>query len=223
MFHKTTGYSRFLLVMALMGCQVLSHSEVKSQNVQDARRAFEAGELYEARRITKSVLEKKPGDETAQKLMAQIIDQEIAREKEAFEPKAIEEFTKNEKLDEAKIWLDRSKTLLSIRQYGEALLAAEKVFLYDPENSEASRLIDEIKQKAHREGKSDLLFLKHNAEDEIRGRVETYRKQARQWVADGKWGAARLAVEKILLLVPEDKEALRLYEQIRTHKKLESL
>lgn len=216
---------RLILVIAFMGCQALSYKAMtpKGRGEQEARRMLQAGELYRARQMTTKILEKDPANDSAQRLMAQILDREIAREKEAFEPEAIEEYTGKEKADAARVWLDRSKTLLSIRQYEEAVLAAEKVFLYDPDNSEASRLMDEIKEKAYQEGKSDLLFLKRTTEDEIRGRVENYRKQARLWVQAGKWGAAKLAVEKILFLVPEDREALALYEKIRAQKKLEPL
>lgn len=216
---------RITLVLALIGCQALSHNEAKPVTgaEPEARRMFAAGELYQARQLTRKILEKNPSNKSAQKLMAQIIDREIAREKEAFEPKAAEEFTYKEKADEARVWLDRSKTLFSIGRYEEAILAAEKVFLYDPDNLEASRLMDEVREKARREGKSDLLFLKRSAEDEIRERLETYRKQAKRWIREGKWGMAKLTVEKILLLVPEDREALGLYEKIRAQKKIESL
>ena len=53
---------------------------------------------------------------------------------------------------------------------------------------------------------------------EVEQRVREYHKQAQIWLNQGRTGAARLAVEKILLLSPEDKDALELYEKIRASK-----
>ena len=83
-------------------------------------------------------------------------------------------------------------------------------------------MIDEINQRAVKEGKKGSLIRNRVVESEIQDRIQQYRTQAKQWIRSGQWGAARLAVEKILLLMPEDKEGLGLQGQIRQHNKSQS-
>lgn len=221
-----------LLTVAVMGCQTLNREQEASETYQNpalsakqqellgqARNALAGGDVTEARRLTQQVLAKEKNAEQAQQVMAQILDQEIARQKEMVETTAIEEYTPNEKDDLAKTWLERSKSYLSFKQYDEALLAAEKVFLYDPTNTQASKLVDEIKKRAYDEGKGDSLILKQMYQTEIRGRIRRYHRQAKQYIKNGQWGAARITVEKTLLLAPDDPEALKLYQQIKDHNK----
>ncbi len=211
-----------LLVVVISGCHALSHQTIspksKEAMMNQARELLVEERFYEAREVMAGVLDRNSGDPGAEKLMAEILDREIAWQKEAFEVKAVEELAPDEKKNEAKTWLERAKMLMLSRQYDEAMLAAEKVFLYEPESADASGLIDQIKENALREGKGDQLFLKGLAEEEIDERIKRYRLQARQWMQTGQWGAARLAVEKIILLRPEDKEALRLYDTIQRRK-----
>lgn len=203
------------LLGLLVGCGSLPAHPLPP--LQEARLKFESGELYEAKKMAEAFLKNHPNDFQAQKLMAEIIDQEIARHKEIFATSAIEELTPQAKSDEVQTWLERGRYLLELKQYDEAVLAVEKVFLYDPENLRASQLIDEIKQQALKEGRHESLIQSQVFESEVEGRVQTYRNQARQWIREGRWGAAKLAVEKVLLLAPEDHEALKLYDQIRNH------
>ncbi len=219
----------FLLAGLMTGCKATTTEAVALNSsthyplmIQNARESLAKGEFHEAQQMTKKVLENQPNDAQAEKLMAEIIDGEIARQREIFDSKAREELTEQERSDQAKTWLERSQILFSVRQYDEALLAAEKVFLYDPDNLKASQLIDQIRSKAYKEGKGQSLILRQIYEGEIQERVERYREQARAWVEAGKWGAAKLAVEKILILAPEDREGLALYEKIKEHRRLQS-
>ncbi len=209
-----------VMMVFLTGCAAVPQGRNganKQLLLRDIERAAMQNELYRAEQLTKAALKKYPHDEEFEKIMAQLLDHEIAREKSIFgQSKPPEDLEAKQKSSEAQIWLDRAETLLSLRQYDQALLAAEKVFLYAPDNIKASHLVDKIKDRAYQEGKSDTLYLKKMAEDEIRERIEKYREQAEQWIQQGRWGAAKLTVEKILLLVPEDQEALQLYDEIRT-------
>ena len=208
------------LTITLTGCSVFGHRSGLQEpaSLAEAREMAEAGELYEAKKFTTKFIQQHPTDSEAQELMAQILDKEISRQKEIFETKPIEEFTSQEKSNEIQTWLERAQALLQLKQYDQALLAAEKVFQYDAENAKASRLIDDIRAHAYKEGKKDSLVVSQMVHGEIEERVEQYRKQAEDWIEKGQWGAARLAVEKILLLEPEDRDALKLQEKIQSHK-----
>ena len=51
-------------------------------------------------------------------------------------------------------------------------------------------------------------------DSEIDIRVRTYLKQAKEFIADGKPGQARLALQKLLLINPLHEEAEKLYEKL---------
>lgn len=180
-----------------------------------ARKSLAAGELYQAKKITNEFLEDNPESDEAQALMAKILDEEIAQHKEVFESKAPEEFTDEERQNEIKTWLERGKSLLEIEEYEEAIMAVENVFQYEPENPEASRLMDEIKQRGYKVGKKELFTSQELISEEVDDRITIYRKQMRDWMMNGQRGAAGLAAEKILMLRPEDNEARSVLEQTR--------
>ena len=207
-----------LLMWLVAGCRTLSIDH-PTPSLSKVQKYMETGELYRARKMMASYLLQHPEDSGAPKIMAEIIDLEIARHKDLLEEKVVEEFSVDEKDIEARNWLERAQMLFELKQYDEAALAAEKVFLYDPENLKASELIDRIKNRALLEGRREIVLRQQIAHSEIQDRVLEYLKQTEAWIRSGRWGAAKLAVEKILLLDPENKEGLGLHDQIRAHQK----
>lgn len=186
----------------------------KETPLAQAEKCYDSHEYYNARRLTQEALEKDPKDPQAIKLMGKILDKEIERQREHLLPQAVEEMGPDEKQNEIKTWLERSRALFAGKQYDLALFAAEKVFLYDGENNAASELIDQIKAKALKEGKAETLFIHKMYKEEIVDRLQQYRQQAEDFVAKGQFGQARFTVEKVLLLEPEDPQALALYQKI---------
>ena len=186
----------------------------KETPIARAEKYYKNREYYLARRTTQKILEKQPGNLKAQELMGKILDAEVERQKEQLLPQAVEEMNSDEKQIQVKTWLERSKALFDRHDYDLALFAAEKVFTYDAENQKASELIDMIKDKALKEGKADTLFLNKMYEQEVTDRLEKYRKQAKGLAAEGHLGQAKYTLEKILLLEPEDPQALKLYQNI---------
>lgn len=209
-----------IVLTFLYGCSLAAHRPKgfadKEISLSSAEEALQNGEYYRARQIVRQVLSGNPRDPEAEKLMAQILDEEIATQKEIEAPDR-DVMNGDERSVQAKVWLERGQSLLQIRQYDQALDAAENVFLYEPESHAASQLIDEIKRDAYREGKSESLYLKREVTDEIRQRIETYRREVQQRINRNEWGGARLAATKILLLLPEDKQALKWYDEIEAN------
>ncbi len=206
------------MVLALTmfaGCASQFWQGSRALSLNEARRFVREDELYQARKVTAAFLQIHPKHAEAQVLMAQILNLEIARQKEVVEQKAPEEFTQAEVGNEISTWLERAESLLRLKQYDEALFAAEKVFVYEPDNQKASRLIDEIKSRAQEEGKADSLLVKQIWHGEIQIRIDQYEKQAENLISKKQWGAARLAVEKMLLLDPSHHRALELQKQIK--------
>lgn len=186
----------------------------KEQPMERAEKYYDNREYYHAREATFEILAENPDHEEAQVLMGKILDKEIERQKEQVYPMAVEEMNSDERGSEIKTWLERSNALLACKEYDLALFAAEKVFIFDAENRQASELIDRIKDRAIKEGKADVLFLGKMYKEEITERLSLYRDQARALARDGHFGQARFTVEKILLLEPEDPQALSLYQNI---------
>lgn len=207
-----------LLTIAMTGCATEPKTPVipgdRQGALTQANKFYASHEYYNARSSLKQILDKNPQDPDASKLMADILDKEIERQKEHLLPQAAEEMGADEKRTEVKTWMERSRALFQAKQYDLALFAAEKVFLYDNENSDASELIDQIRAKALKEGKADTLFIHKMYKEEIADRLQQYRQQAEDFVARGQFGQARFVVEKILLLEPEDPQALALYQKI---------
>lgn len=208
----------FLTAMVLGQAQTaeafLGFGKEKEKPLAQAEKYYNNHEYYNARRAAQQALDQNPQDPQATKLMADILDKEIERQKEHLLPQAVEEMNADDKQDQIKTWLERSRSLFAANQYDLALFAAEKVFLYDAENSAASDLIDQIKGKALREGKSDTLFMHKMYKDEIADRLEQYRVQAEDLALQGQLGQAKFTAEKILMLEPEDPKALAILQKI---------
>ena len=150
--------------------------------------------------------------------MGQILETEISQHKEAFESKTPEEWSDEAREGQVKTLLERGKSLLEIGAYEEAVFTVESVFQYDPQNAEASALMDKIRNRAVKDGKRQISDRSEIVQSEVEGRVSLYKRQAKAWMTEDKWGAARLAVEKILMLRPEDDEALKLLEDIKSER-----
>lgn len=187
--------------------------------IQESRDSLERGEFFRARQLAGKILQEDPGDFEAQKLMAEILDREIAGQREVLGSKFVEDYSDAERTAEARTWLERAESLLSLGEYEQAVLAAEKVFQYEPGNIRASALMDRIRREAQAEGKAESIWLKKMYAGESTERVNLYLGQARDWIREGRTGAARLAVEKALLLQPENREALKLYGTLESQRK----
>ncbi|MDP3919999.1 MAG: hypothetical protein Q8R76_04235 [Candidatus Omnitrophota bacterium] len=206
-----------LLIGLLTGCRTLSQGATSTVSVENAQRYLRAGEIFQARQMAEQILYREPGNLEAERLMAQVLEQEISRQQEIFESTPVEEMTREERSAEARSWVERAQALYELGQQEQALTAAEKVFIYQPTNLEASHLVDSIKQSIHEGGRDETQILKRAYESQIQDRIAVYKRQANLWVSEEKWGAARLAVEKVLLLSPEDTEAKELYEDIQSY------
>jgi tetratricopeptide (TPR) repeat protein len=206
----------------LAGCAAGPRTSLVSSDREaafsQAEKFYNNHEYYKARCAVQQVLKEEPKNPQAAKLMADILDKEIERQKEHLLPQANDEMNADDKQDQVKTWLERSRSLFDANQYDLALFAAEKVFLYDADNSAASELIDQIKGKALKEGKADTLFIHKMYKNEIADRLEQYRTQAEDLASQGQLGQAQFTAEKILMLEPEDPKALSILQKILSRK-----
>lgn len=214
----------FILVVIhmLMSQNLWAESTKQEQDLVllEARIYLAGGDVQKAKTMTQGVLREDASDSEAQSLLREIMDQEIAADAPAASLKVTEELSAEEKQLEIDRWMERARTLLSLHQYDEAALAVEKVFIYEPEHLAASRLMDEIRLHAMKEGNQEINAFKKETQDEVHDRIHYYETQADEWMRKEQFGAARLAAEKILILDPVNSKALNLKEQIR--KRLEN-
>lgn len=203
------------MIAIMLGCGSLKGLKApKANSLAQARQLLTAGELYRAKKIASEALEKTPGNAEAEILMAQILAAEIARQKEIFEAPAPEDLSQKQNEEEIKTLLERARSLAALGELEPAIQTAEGVFLYDPMNKEASQLIDKIRGRALSEDRSFENFRAEVREAEVDDRVEHYRNEAKAAFQKGEMGRARLYLEKVLLLSPEDSEAHKLYERV---------
>ena len=210
-----------ILALLVGGCS--SHEAPISLSyeakMKQAALALQEDRLFEARRWASDALQLRPQEHDAQLLMARVIDREITQARQSSEGEIPEELTPEKKSLQIKTWLQRSRGFLDMNRLEEANLAAEQVFLLDPENLEASRLTDEIKVKAQKQGRTDELFLQELYKDEISSRIQSYIQQAETRIQDKQWAAARFAVEKILILDPKNAKGKRLLMVVNENEK----
>lgn len=217
------AYKFLAFVMTMLLGERVFASPVSSSSVSDAdlklvqaRSYLAEGQFEEAREVTSQVLETAKNNSEAQGLMAEIIDQEVQLDKAAGGPNVLS-MDNSAKAVEAEKWMERSRSYLALKHYDEAALAAEKVFLYEPYHVQASRLLDQIRDKSLQDGRTAYQAIERISEEEIEARIQNYRSQARGWIEQGKWGSASMAVEKILWLNPFDREATQFKETIQNH------
>lgn len=205
--------------MILTGCQTTQdkHSRFENEAVflSETDQVLDQGQFYQAKKLTREFLADNPDSVKAQQLMAEILEKEIAAQKQAFSERVPEEYDVQDKDDQIRTWLERAESFLREKRYPEAMESAEQVFTLDPENAKASNLVDRIRGEALTGQVADKAFLKEMRQDELLSRADRYKKDAVSYLESGRYGAAELAIKKVLLIFPEDKEANQIYQRIQ--------
>ncbi|MCB9799788.1 MAG: tetratricopeptide repeat protein [Candidatus Omnitrophica bacterium] len=199
---------------------VLASDEAQKEALLKKAEAYLAeGQLYQAAKVTRKAIQLFPKDSDAIQLLAVI---EVA-EDEIYEQMQLrdsvldaQQMNLKQKLDMAQTWVERSRELYEMKKYREATLAAEEAFKYDPQNVNASRMLDTIQAERIKEGQTESDQLRRIYRDEISEKIERYHEQLDEYMAGERWGMARFTAQKILLLAPEDPRALKKYEEINT-------
>ena len=128
--------------------------------------------------------------------------------------KVAEELTGPEKKKVIEDLIAEGDRYFNAKDYNHAAAAYESVFLLEPEHAGASARIDQTKKLMLKEGKTETEAVGRMYDTEIESRSHFYLVRARQLLADGKTGQARLELQKLLLLDPLHKEGKKLYEEL---------
>ncbi|MBI4387968.1 MAG: hypothetical protein HY582_02870 [Candidatus Omnitrophica bacterium] len=131
-------------------------------------------------------------------------------------PKKLEqEYTQKEKEKQITELLELGDSLAEAKDYNYALAAYEQVFLLDPNHRKASAKIDLLKKRMAHEGRDETGVVKAVYDEEAKERVRKLWVEVRNCLNKERFGQARFALEKILLLDPENQEAQKLYQDLK--------
>lgn len=125
-----------------------------------------------------------------------------------------DELTREERKTMIDQLLREGDQYLATKNYNLANQAYESVFLLEPNHAVASKRIDRLKKEMLGEGRSEAELVARVYDTELQERIGQYLERARELMAKGKWGQARFALQKLLLLNPLHEEANRLYQEV---------
>lgn len=207
-----------LILLMSISSNVLAAGEAKKEALLEKAEAYlSEGQLYKASKTIHKALKLFPDDFDVQQLSAVIEVAEAEIYEQMHERDTVldaQQMDVKQKLDMAQTWTERSRELYEMKRYPEAAQAAEEAFKYDPQNVNASRMLDMIQTARVAEGQTESDQVNRMYRDELKEKVERYHEELDEHMAKGRWGIARFTVQKILLLAPEDTRALKKYEEI---------
>ncbi len=125
-----------------------------------------------------------------------------------------DEFTEEEKSKQIAELFEFGDKLVDSKKYDFAIAAYEQIFMLDPENRKASAKLDLVRKMMSEEYKHESGIVKQVYDAEAEERIRNYWVQVRDYLQQEKFGQARFALEKILLLDPENKEAQKLHDEL---------
>ncbi len=211
--------SILLIVLMMLTCGFigLGHKKMneseKNKQMAEVQKRLEAGEFYKASQLAERIHQEFPQDPETTALLQEV----SLRQEERYtqlNTNPVEEMDERERLDALKTSEERAQELFRAGRYAEASDAAQDVFRYDPNSAKASKILDRVGQAARKEAKREEGIMSGVYKDELSGRADAYRQEARRAMDEDQWGRARFAVEKLLILAPNDPEGNRLYAVI---------
>ncbi len=123
------------------------------------------------------------------------------------EIKSIEELDGKERMEWIAELISRGDRYKELKNFDLANAMYERVFLLDAENLQASKRIDQLKKEMLEDGQLETGIVGGAYDAEIEARLKVYWREAQQLIRDRRWGRARFALEKLLMLDPLHEEA----------------
>lgn len=187
----------------------------KNKQITEANRLVDQGEYYKAAQKASNLLALFPQDPSVKALSTSVESRQAERYR-GLRASAMgaPELTIREKADAIQTLNERAEEYYQNEKYDEARETVQEVFQYEPSNAQASRLMDKLGQKEREQAEKQTGMLREVYRDEMTERMEIYRKEAKRMIEEQRFGRARFALEKMLLLDSKDPEANRLYETV---------
>ncbi len=187
----------------------------KNKEIAQANKYLTQSEFYKAGQTAAHLQTLFPEDPQVRALVTTVEMRQAERYKALRGSlSGLSEITGREKQDAIQTLNERAEEYLRNGKFAEASETAQEVFQYEPGNARASKLIDKITDAQGKEAEREGGLLREMYRDEMTGRMDTYRREARRAIDEKRYGQARFALEKMLLLEPNDPEANRLYSSV---------
>lgn len=119
-------------------------------------------------------------------------------------------------------FMRRSDRFLKQKNYDQAVEELEFVFVLDPLHAEASRRIDAIKKRYIREKKREWRRRALETREEFQDRLAYSIGTVKQLMRQRNWTEAKVILNRMAFIDPEDREVHKLMEKIRRQEKRET-
>ena len=192
----------------------------KTEAIQNIHETAAEGQFFKAAQMSEKLQKQYPEDPAILALKLEIQEAQRKRQAELMQSNQFpqdQEIPAKAAKDDVQTLLERAEAYFQAGRYSEASESAQKVFQLDPDNGQASRLMDRIAKKMLDHDNTERAAIKQVAREEVTERIEQYRDRAKAAIEKKHWGEARFALQKVLILSPSDPEALRLYDLIETN------
>lgn len=187
----------------------------KNKEMAQANKFLAHSEFYKAGQTAARLQSHFPEDPQIRELVTQVEKRQAERYQELKGSlSGMAELSSREKQDVIQTLNERAEEYFQEGKYAEAAETVQEVFQYEPGNGRASKMLDKITGAQGKEVEREGGVLREMYRDEMTERMEMYRLEARRCIDHGRYGKARFALEKMLLLEPNDPEANRLYSMV---------
>jgi len=191
----------------------LAEREERLVRVHEMRRAASQFDPEIRKGAMRNLMEKTFNGTTSRVQVSRPSHSEEISEEELLRPEQFTIVEKPSPLYDVSDLLRAAKKLHRKGEYERAIMKYEEVFMLDPHNKKASKGIDRAKEKQILKGKGEYELRKEKFERELKERVEFYISTAVGLQGRGKYDAAKIMIQKGLMLDPENKKLRQLRKE----------
>jgi len=185
----------------------------------EADSAFKIRNYSLARKRVRQVLSLDPHHRHALEILASVREAEHGRpaEKMSFElfRDETQHLSKEEKEKMIAAFLARGKRLLRNSQYDSAVDEIENVFVLDPLNTKASKLIDRAREAFVREKKAEWKNAAARAGENFSDKMELSLNTVESLIKAKEYMQARVILNRMAFLEPDNKQIRKLMNKIQ--------
>lgn len=205
---------------ALIKESFLRAAEERSLTLEaEAERALAGRDFFKARKRVRQILLQDPHHRRALELLGRIqkaergqpsgeLSFELFKEEVAF-------ITEAEKKKMIVFFLNRGKSLLRKKRYDDAVDEIENVFVLDPLNADASRLIDKAKDSFVRATRKEWKKRAVQSGEDFSDKMELSFNTVARLIEAKEYMQARVILNRLAFMDPDNKKIRKLMNQIQ--------
>jgi|GEM_PF-1582364 len=188
--------------------------------IGEADAALQSGFAEKARRRGLEVLTLEPHEKRAVRFLAHLAiqDSQLGEKEDSFLQTVEEDLARRTRANQdniLKFYLRRAEYFLQARRYEEAIADLEQIFVIDPGNLKASGVMDGARKSFIKEVKARSKEEKKQAGNPLQDLFNVSLETARQLVRENRFVEAKILLNRIALLDPENKEVRKLMQKMQ--------